>query len=175
MFWSYWSNEQMTPEKAAEILSGAIPTSEAKLIQYMAAKSYLAFVKSGKKMPSWDAGKGEYSFKDTGKVTDVKHPSGEFDGGSLPVKDSSVTKPGVPNKSVHTYDEAINEVKNTGILANVNKAIIDPDKITSYALNPNHPVGGDKAKVFESALGYNQSNALDLISKIQIGAKNLFQ
>lgn len=80
----YWSNEQMTPEKAAQILSGSIPTSEAKLIQYMAAKSYLAFAKTGQTLPEWNAGKGEYSFKDTGKVADVKRPSGEFNSSSLP-------------------------------------------------------------------------------------------
>ena len=50
------------------------------------------------------------------------------------------------------------------------KAIIDPRKLTDYALNPNHPVGGNKAKVFESALGYNQSNASQLMKQIQ---KNL--
>lgn len=38
--------------------------------------------------------------------------------------------------------------------------------LTEYALNPNHPVGGNKAKVFESALGYNQSNADDLMRQI---------
>ncbi len=32
------------------------------------------------------------------------------------------------------------------------------------ALNPDHPVGGNKAKVFESALGYIKSNADDLIT-----------
>ena len=39
-------------------------------------------------------------------------------------------------------------------------------KLTEYALNPNHPVGRNKAKVFESALGYNQSNADDLMRQI---------
>ncbi|MCW2255569.1 filamentous hemagglutinin [Providencia alcalifaciens] len=88
------------------------------------------------------------------------------------IENKDIVKLVVPKKSTYTYDEAINKVKNTGILANADNAIIDPNKITSYALNPNHPVGGDKAKVFESALGYNQSNALDLISKIQVGAKS---
>ncbi|MEX9336456.1 RNase A-like domain-containing protein, partial [Providencia alcalifaciens] len=79
----FWSNEQMTPEKAAEILSGSPPTTTAKALQFTAAKAYLAFAKSGKEMPSWDAGKGEYSFKDTGKVTDVKHPNNQFDGKTI--------------------------------------------------------------------------------------------
>jgi len=54
-------------------------------------------------------------------------------------------------------------------LPNADKAIIDPRKITGYALNTEHPVGGNKAKVFQSALGFNQSNADELIKKIQQG------
>jgi hypothetical protein len=57
-----------------------------------------------------------------------------------------------------------------GALPNAGKAVIDPNKLTSYALNPQHSVGGDKARVFESALGYNQSNADQLVGKIQQGA-----
>ncbi|MBQ8527803.1 MAG: hypothetical protein IJ429_04945, partial [Lachnospiraceae bacterium] len=51
-------------------------------------------------------------------------------------------------------------------IPNVENATINPKKLTEYALNPNHPVGGNKAKVFESALGYNQSNADDLMRQI---------
>ena len=51
-------------------------------------------------------------------------------------------------------------------LPNVEQAIINPLKLTEYALNLNHPVGGNKARVFESALGYNQSNANDLMEQI---------
>ena len=51
-------------------------------------------------------------------------------------------------------------------IPNVKNAIINPKKLTEYALNPNHPVGGNKAKVFESVLGYNQSNADDLMQQI---------
>lgn len=69
------SNEQMTPEKAAEILSGSPPITTAKALQFTTAKAYLAFAKSDKGIPSRDAGKGEYSFKETGKVVDVKHPN----------------------------------------------------------------------------------------------------
>ncbi len=56
-----------------------------------------------------------------------------------------------------------------GTIANAGNAIIDPRKITSYALDSDHPVGGDKARVFNSALGFNQSNADGLISQIQDG------
>ncbi|OOX81424.1 DUF6883 domain-containing protein [Snodgrassella alvi] len=75
------------------------------------------------------------------------------------------------NWNNYTHAEAVIKTGNSGKLANVDKAVIDPNKVTSYALNTEHPVGGNKAKVFESALGYNQSNANDLISKIQSGAK----
>lgn len=57
----------------------------------------------------------------------------------------------------------------SGTLLNADKALIDPRKLMSYALNPAHPVGGNKAKVFEAALGFNQSNIDDLIAKIKIG------
>ena len=40
------SNEQMTPQKAAEILSSGMPTSEAKLMQYVAAKVFFTVAKS---------------------------------------------------------------------------------------------------------------------------------
>jgi hypothetical protein len=58
-------------------------------------------------------------------------------------------------------------------LVGANRAIIDPRKLTEYALNPNHPVGGNKAKVFESALGFNQSNASSLMTQLQKGAMNV--
>ena len=52
-------------------------------------------------------------------------------------------------------------------LPNCKNAHIDPNKIINYVLNPNHPVGGNKARVFESALGFNQSNANQLMTQIQ--------
>lgn len=42
-----------------------------------------------------------------------------------------------------------------------------PDgKLKNYALNPSHSTGKNKAKVFKSALGYDQSNYKDLKQKI---------
>ena len=53
-------------------------------------------------------------------------------------------------------------------LPNVEKVIVDSRKVTDYALNPNNLSGGaDKARVFESAPGYNQSNSGQLIEQIQ--------
>ena len=38
-------------------------------------------------------------------------------------------------------------------------------------MNPEHPVGGHKARVFESALGFNKSNADDLMRQLREGVK----
>jgi filamentous hemagglutinin len=58
-----------------------------------------------------------------------------------------------------------------GAVPNAENAFIDPTKIVGYALNPSHPVGSNKAVVFDSALGYNQSNADQLMAKIQQGIR----
>ncbi|MCL2083445.1 MAG: hypothetical protein FWH04_09485 [Oscillospiraceae bacterium] len=52
-------------------------------------------------------------------------------------------------------------------LPNVDKVVVDPRKVIDYALNPTHSKGKHKAKVFESALGYNQSNSAHLIEQVQ--------
>lgn len=71
----------------------------------------------------------------------------------------------------YTHSEAVIQTQASGRLVNAEKAVIDSNKVTSYALNSEHPVGGNKARVFESALGYNQSNAGGLIEKVQEGAQ----
>ena len=43
-------------------------------------------------------------------------------------------------------------------LPNPNRAIVERKKLTDYCLNPNHPDGRHKARVFESALGLNLNN-----------------
>lgn len=43
---------------------------------------------------------------------------------------------------------------------------IPPAKLTEYALNPEHPVGKHKAKIFESVLGYTLDNYQDLIDNV---------
>ncbi|MED8891458.1 RHS repeat-associated core domain-containing protein [Escherichia marmotae] len=64
-------------------------------------------------------------------------------------------------------------LNSNGTLKNSDKAVIDPQKITGYALNPEHPVGKNKARVFESALGMNKSHADDLIAQIKKGVQNM--
>jgi hypothetical protein len=54
------------------------------------------------------------------------------------------------------------------LLPNVKKVTVDTRKVTEYALNPNNTSGGaNKAQVFESALGYNQSNSSHIMQQIQ--------
>ncbi|MCA9025715.1 MAG: hypothetical protein KDA86_10925 [Planctomycetaceae bacterium] len=42
------------------------------------------------------------------------------------------------------------------------RAVIDPVKLTDYCLNPDHPRGRHKARVFESALGLTSDDADEL-------------
>lgn len=53
-------------------------------------------------------------------------------------------------------------------LPNADRAVIDPAKFASYALNPDHPTGRHKARVFRAALGYDQSNFQDLMDRIRL-------
>jgi hypothetical protein len=52
-------------------------------------------------------------------------------------------------------------------LKNYQQAIIEPAKLIRYALNPNHPIGGHKARVFQSALGFHQGNWRELEAAIR--------
>jgi hypothetical protein len=44
---------------------------------------------------------------------------------------------------------------------------IDPRKITEYALNPDNPVGANKAIIFQRVLGYTCDNCQSLIEQIK--------
>jgi hypothetical protein len=57
----------------------------------------------------------------------------------------------------------------SGTLVNADRAVLPTEKLTQYALDPDHPRGGDKARVFKSALGYDQSNYGDLDKQIREG------
>jgi hypothetical protein len=54
-------------------------------------------------------------------------------------------------------------------LPNARDAIIEIQKVTGYALNPDHPIGRAKACVFATALGYTTTNMPDLIAAIRLG------
>jgi RHS repeat-associated protein len=76
--------------------------------------------------------------------------------------DSADTLKDTANTANHAND--IGKVLNQ--LPNVKNAEIDPRKLTEYALNSESDVGSHKARVFKSALGYDQSNADDLMKQI---------
>ena len=65
-------------------------------------------------------------------------------------------KPSGPNRDVD-------------LLPKASKVRMPPEKVTEYALNPSNLKGGDKARVFESALGFNRGNVAGLVSQIRIG------
>ena len=58
------------------------------------------------------------------------------------------------------------------LLPNYDKAVVDERKLIDYALNPDHPIGGDKARRFKAALGYDIYNADQLIPMIREQLKN---
>jgi hypothetical protein len=48
----------------------------------------------------------------------------------------------------------------------VNEVIIDPRKLTDYALDPENPKGKDKAVMFQRHLGYTKDNYQLLLDQI---------
>ncbi|OPW92394.1 filamentous hemagglutinin [Citrobacter sp. A316] len=52
---------------------------------------------------------------------------------------------------------------------NAEHAVVDYKKLSTYSLDPNHLSGGHKARVFQSALGYNPTNADVLGARVQEG------
>jgi hypothetical protein len=44
-------------------------------------------------------------------------------------------------------------------LPNSRKAIVEIEKLSDYSLNPNHPIGQHKARVFKAALGITRNDA----------------
>ncbi len=53
------------------------------------------------------------------------------------------------------------------VIANL---VIDTRKLTEYALNPDNPIGANKALVFEQQLGYTRDNYEGLLQQIQARA-----
>lgn len=60
-------------------------------------------------------------------------------------------------------------ISESGTLLNAEHAVVDYGKLSTYSLNPTHPTGGHKARVFQSALGYNPTNSDVLASRVQKG------
>ncbi|HVQ36135.1 MAG TPA: DUF4157 domain-containing protein [Pyrinomonadaceae bacterium] len=72
-----------------------------------------------------------------------------------------------------TQTPVTNFTKSNGVLNNAENGVINPNKIINYALDPDHPIGGNKAKVFKSALGYDRSNSQGLVDQIRNGVKEI--
>lgn len=51
--------------------------------------------------------------------------------------------------------------------------LIDPRKCTDYALNPENPIGKDKAVMFRQYLGFTQDNYQALLEQIQAQAMDV--
>lgn len=56
-------------------------------------------------------------------------------------------------------------------LPNAAQAVIPIEKIRSYALNTQNPKGRDKARMFQSILGYTQTDADELHAKLLAGVQ----
>ena len=57
-------------------------------------------------------------------------------------------------------------------LPNGNAAIIEMTKIRDYCLNPAHPLGRHKARVFLSALGLTAADSVELSGVLKTDAKD---
>jgi hypothetical protein len=56
-------------------------------------------------------------------------------------------------------------------LPHAENAQIDSRKLTDYALNPDHPVGRNKARVFESTTGFTRHNHESLLRQLHQGIR----
>ncbi len=54
----------------------------------------------------------------------------------------------------------------------VSRIVIDPRKLTEYALNPDNPKGVDKAVMFERHLGFTKDNYQLLLQQIETKVLN---
>lgn len=54
----------------------------------------------------------------------------------------------------------------------VSRVVIDSRKLTDYALNPDNPVGADKAVIFQRLLSFNLDNYQLLLLQISTQALN---
>lgn len=52
-------------------------------------------------------------------------------------------------------------------LKNAKHALIAEHKLIEYVLDPGHPRGRDKARVFKATLGYDRTSYTDLIAQIR--------
>lgn len=58
------------------------------------------------------------------------------------------------------------------IIPNAHRAIIDTHKLSGYVLNPQHPQGKHKARVFEAVLGLTKADTNTLHDALQIAVQS---
>lgn len=58
------------------------------------------------------------------------------------------------------------------LIPNASQATIDTRKLSGYVLNPAHPQGKHKARVFESALGLTATDTDTLRDALQVAVKS---
>jgi hypothetical protein len=68
--------------------------------------------------------------------------------------------------------ESITDSPAQRALPHAEKAKIDTRKLTDYALNPDHPVGRNKARVFEATTGFNRENHASLLEQLHQGVRH---
>ncbi|PIF28163.1 hypothetical protein CLU88_3069 [Acidovorax sp. 56] len=107
-----------------------------------------------------------------GSVDNAMGAAGKTPDGNRPQNGSGVSGVEAASSRDISNNGGVELAEGASSLIGANRAVIDPRKLTDYALNPAHPVGGNKARVFESALGFTKSNADDLMSQLRQGVMN---
>lgn len=59
------------------------------------------------------------------------------------------------------------------LVPNAENALVEIEKLTEYCLNPLHEIGGDKARVFKSALGLTVEGADELIDSLKAAIRSV--
>lgn len=59
------------------------------------------------------------------------------------------------------------------LVPNAENALVEIEKLTEYCLNPLHEVGGDKSRVFKSALGLSVGDAKELSDLLKTAVRTV--
>ncbi|EYU13924.1 CdiA family toxin C-terminal domain-containing protein, partial [Photorhabdus aegyptia] len=115
-----WQAIKETAKKASEGDQRALEAMGSILISVMTKKSPtldkvpVVVSKTENSLPQWTAGEGKVSPKDQGVVTNVEHPTGKFDGKSLPYEKETIFADGIhfaleQKKHLTTFDGITNK------------------------------------------------------------------
>ncbi|MEX0730117.1 MAG: DUF6883 domain-containing protein, partial [Aquisalimonadaceae bacterium] len=108
----------------------------------------------------------------TARPPAATNPAGHASGGARRPQARADQHPQADQEGVEGAGQGQNVVPNSSL--NATKASVD-DKLVRYLLNPDHPVGGLKARWFESALGFTRNNADDLAKQIVFNERSAIQ